>query len=142
MPNPAVRVQELLKRRDELKAKIVHVSDFRPGSLVERYRRCGKPTCHCAQKGEAGHGPSWSLTREVGGKTVTRIIPPDAVEITRGQIAEHRRFRGLVRDLVETSGQLCDAWIKAPEEASREGAKKGASKKRSMQKSSPRLKPS
>lgn len=142
MPNPTARVQELLKRREELKTKIVQVGDFRPGSLVERYRRCGKPTCHCAQEGEAGHGPSWSLTREIGGKTVTRIIPPNAVEATRRQIAEHRRFRGLVRELVETNDQLCDARIKTPEVASREGAKKGASKKRSTQKLSPRLKPS
>jgi len=142
MPNQASRVQELIKHREDLKAKIVQVNDFRAGSLVERYRRCGKPTCHCAQKGEAGHGPSWSLTREVKGKTVTRIIPPDAVETTRRQIAEHRRFRGLVRDLVETNDQLCDAWLKAPEGVSREGAKKGASKKRSTPKPSPRLKPS
>jgi hypothetical protein len=29
------------------------------GSLVTRYRRCGKPTCHCV-KGE-GHGPAHYL---------------------------------------------------------------------------------
>ena len=91
MPNASPRVQELTKHRDELKAKIVQVDDFRPGSLMERYRRCGKPTCHCAKEGEAGHGPSWSLTLEVGGKTVTRTIPPDAVETTRQQIAEEKR---------------------------------------------------
>ncbi len=48
-------------------------------------------------------------TREVGGKTVTRVIPPGAVEQTRRQLAEHKRFRGLTRELVETSEQLCDA---------------------------------
>ena len=142
MPNPPTRVQELIQRREELKAKIGQVGDFRPGSLVERYRRCGKPTCHCAQEGEAGHGPLWSLTREVGGKTVTRIIPTDAVESTRQQIVEYRRFRGLVRDLVEINEQLCDARIKTSKEAFGEEAKKGASKKRSTPKSSPKLKPS
>lgn len=142
MPSPSKRAQELLKQRDELKAKVVQVGDFRPGSLVERYRRCGKPGCHCAQKGEVGHGPSWSLTREVGGKTVTRMIPPAAVESTRRQIAEHRRFRGLVRELVETNEQLCEALLEAPEVASQGVAKKGASRLRSTQKSSPRSKPS
>jgi hypothetical protein len=62
---------------------------MRPGSLVKRYRACGKPTCHCAQKGDRGHGPSWSLTRPVAGKTVTKVIPPNAVEATQAQFAEY-----------------------------------------------------
>lgn len=107
---------------------------------VRRYRRCGKGGCHCAEKGAAGHGPSWSLTREVGGKTVTRVIPAGAVAETREQIAEHRRFRALVRELVETSEQLCDAKLEAGEASSDEAAKKGASKKPSTRKSRPRSK--
>jgi hypothetical protein len=60
---------------------------MRPGSLVERYRRCGKPSCRCAKPGEPGHGPSLSLTHLISGKTETKIISQDAVEETREQIA-------------------------------------------------------
>ena len=88
----------------------------------------------------AGHGPSWSLTREVGGKTVTRVIPAGAVAQTREQIAEHRRFRALARELVETSEQLCDAKLEAGEATSDEAAKKGASKKPSARRSRRRSK--
>lgn len=140
MPNPTERVEQVRRQRDELKARIAEVGDLRPGSLVERYRRCGKAGCHCAGKGEAGHGPSWSLTRAVAGKTVTRIIPAGAVAQTREQIAEHRRFRALVRELVETSEQLCDAKLEAGEAASDEAAKKGASRKPSTRRSRPRSK--
>ena len=140
MPSPAERVEQLRKQRDELKARLAEVGDLRPGSLVERYRRCGKAGCHCAGKAAAGHGPSWSLTREVGGKTVTRVIPAGAVAQTREQIAEHRRFRALVRELVETSEQLCDVKLEAGEAASDEAAQKGASKKPSTRKLSPRSK--
>jgi hypothetical protein len=119
---------------------MAEVGDLRPGSLVERYRRCGKAGCHCAGKGALGHGPSWSLTREVGGKTVTRVIPAGAVAQTREQIAEHRRFRALVRELVETSEQLCDVKVAASEATSDEVAKKGASKKPSTRKSQRRSK--
>ena len=138
MPTPSHKLEQLEKRRTDLKTEIAQVGDLRPGSLVERYRRCGKCGCHCAETGAAGHGPSWSLTREVGGKTVTRVIPPKAVDSTRRQMAEHRRFRGLVRELVETSEQLCDAKLEAPEAASQEAAKKGGSKRRSKPRSSPR----
>jgi hypothetical protein len=140
MPTDPDKVQSLEQRRAEVKARIAAVGDLRPGSLVERYRRCGKAACHCASKGAEGHGPSWSLTREVAGKTVTRVIPTEAVPCTRQQIAEYRRLRGLVRELVETSEQLCDAKLAATEAASDEAAKKGGSKKPSTRKSSPRSK--
>jgi len=118
----------------ELKAKLSEAGDLRPGSLVERYRRCGKAGCHCAAEGSDGHGPSWSLTREVRGKTVTRVIGSEAVAVTRAQIAEYRRFRNVVREMIETSEQLCNAKLSASEAE----AKKGGSKKPSRPKSSPR----
>ena len=121
-------VQRLEQRRTELKAKLAQVGELRPGSLVERYRRCGKVGCHCAATGAAGHGPSWSVTREVGGKTVTRVIPAEAVAQTRQQVTEYQRFRGLVREMVETSAQLCDAKLDVATAASdQEAAQKGAS---------------
>src|SRR3972149_2031228 len=138
MRSPADKVQSLVQRRADLKAQVVQVGDLRPGSLVERYRRCGKPGCHCAGRGSDGHGPSWSLTREVAGKTGTRVIPPEAVARTREQIAEYRRFRGLVRELIETSEQLCDAKLDAEVATSAEAAEKGGSRRSSRERSSPR----
>ena len=138
MPSLADQVQQLRERRDELRASLTEVGDLRPGSLVERYRRCGKTQCHCAGKAAVGHGPSWSLTREVGGKTVTRVIPPATVEQTRRQLAEHRRFRGITRELIEASEQLCNALLEAPEAASPEAAKKGGSKRPSRRRLPPR----
>ncbi|MEO7143888.1 MAG: DUF6788 family protein [Bryobacteraceae bacterium] len=100
----------LARRRDELKTILAGIGDMRPGSLVERYRKCGKPTCRCARQGAAGHGPCFSLTQSVGGKTRTRILAKGpAVERTRAQIAEYQRFRAAVRELVELSGQIADA---------------------------------
>ena len=142
MPAPRDDVRTLAQRRADLKTQVSQVGDLRPGSLVERYRRCGKAGCHCAAKDSEGHGPSWSLTREVGGKTVTRVIPAEAVAQTREQIAEYRRFRGLVRDLVETSEQLCGAKLEAEAATSAEAAQKGGSKRPSRRRSSPRSKPS
>ena len=45
---PSETSEQLEKRRSELKERLVELGDMRPGSLVERYRRCGKPACHCA----------------------------------------------------------------------------------------------
>ena len=109
MFDPAQSLELLRRKRDSIRAELAQVGDLRPGSLVERYRKCGKPSCHCAKKGARGHGPSYSLTHPVQGKTITHIIPPGpAVDGARAQIAEYHRFRDLVRNLIQTSEQLCD----------------------------------
>ena len=117
-------VQQLEQRAAELKAGLATVGNMRPGSLVERYRRCGKPGCRCAQPGDPGHGPSWSLTHSVSGKTETKIIPQDAVEETQEQIATYKRFRDQVHALVEASEKLCDARLRGSRATSEEEAEK------------------
>jgi hypothetical protein len=131
---------ELERRRNRIRGELSTLGDLRPGSLVERYRKCGKSTCHCAAEGAGGHGPSWSLTRQRGGKTITKIIPVAAVPHTRQQMAEYQRFRRLARDLVEASEQLCDAKLAAPEATAHAAAKKGGSKTPSTRPSRPRSK--
>ena len=130
---------QLQRRRQQLLQALLELGDLRPGSLVARYRRCGKPNCHCAQLGDRGHGPSFSLTRRVAGKTVTKIIPPGpAVQRTREQIGEYRRLRSLVKELVEVSEQICQA--KLDSSPARTGQKKGSKKrwpKKSSEKSGP-----
>ena len=86
-------VQELEGRRSQLLQELSAIGDLRPGSLVSRYRKCGKATA--VVLGTAGHGPSWSFTRHVDGKTVTRIVRPNDVERVRAQIAECQRLRRL-----------------------------------------------
>lgn len=74
-----------------------------------RYRKCGKRNCHCSKKGSIGHGPSYSLTHPIAGKTVTKIIPAGAsVDRTRDQLDEYHPFRRLVQQLTTVSEQICD----------------------------------
>ena len=135
------RIKQLEQQREEVREQIAAVGNLRPGSLVERYRRCGKPNCHCAQPGAKGHGPSWSLTRAVGGKTITKVIPAGPpVERTRDQIAEYRRYKELVQQFVNLSEQLCDARLREGQAEAKATAKKGGLKQRSRRRSSPRSK--
>lgn len=134
-------LERLEQRRDEIRAELTRIGDLRPGSLVGRYRKCGKPNCHCAREHDKGHGPSWSLTHQVRGKTVTRIIPSSAVDQTQEQIAEYQRLRRLTRELVEVSEGICEAKL-ATTGGIDEELKKRASPRPSRRKSSPRSQPS
>ena len=123
-------------RQKGIRRQLAAIGDLRPGSLVERYRKCGKSYCHCAADGSRGHGPSWSLTHPVAGTTRTRVIPAEAVEQTRAQIAECRRFRQLFREMIEVSDAICQLRLRpdtpAPE------AQKGGSRRRSRRRPPPR----
>src|ERR1700674_1393203 len=120
-----ISLKALHEKREQLRAGLAQISDLRPGSLTARFRKCGKPNCHCAQKDSPGHGPSYSLTHRIGGKTVTQVIPPGpAVERAKAQIAEYRRFRNLVRELIAVSEQICSAQLRDPKALPPSEAKK------------------
>lgn len=63
------------------------------GSLVAVYRKCGKPTCHCAT-GEK-HGPVWYLSRREEGRTQMRFIAFAQLEIVKQGVAAFQRYREL-----------------------------------------------
>ena len=118
-------LKALRDKRAEIAARLAQIDDLRPGFLTARFRKCGKPNCHCAQKDSPGHGPSYSLTHRVGGKTVTQVIPQGpAVERAKAQIAEYRRFRYLVRELIAVSEQICSTQLRDPEAVPATEAKK------------------
>ena len=130
--------RDLLRTRNQLVAELEALAQFRPGSLIERYRKCGKPSCRCANDDRHAHGPCWSLTFPVEGKTVTRVIPAgDGVKRTQQQVAEYRRFRDWVSRFTEVNIKLCDEDLALAKTAPPAGAaKKGASQRNSARRSS------
>jgi hypothetical protein len=95
-------------RRSELLLSLARLNDMRPGSIVGAVWRCGKPTCHCAQPDDPGHGPSLRLTYKCRGRTVTEALPtPAAVRKAGQEIAEFRHYQQLTRELVDVSEQVC-----------------------------------
>lgn len=136
-------IKDLLSKREAIAKELTGVGDFRPDFLVERFRRCGKPNCHCAREGAKGHGPSYSLTRKEHGKTITKIIPASAVPETNQQMAEYKRFKKLVHEFTEVNIRICDTRLLPPQGSSEtEEAQKRGSKKPSKRKSGRKLKSS
>jgi hypothetical protein len=115
---------------------------MRRGSLTERRTKCGKPACACHTNPEARHGPYFSLTRGVGGTTVSRWLKPAEAEVVRRQIGEGDDFRRRVGVYWEECEQLADAELmKLPEVSSGE-AEKGGLRRHSQPRSRRRSKSS
>ena len=130
-------MQSLIDRRDGLKAELLAVGDLRPGTLVEHYRKCGKPGCRCAREGERGHGPSWLLSRTLKGRAKSFRIPAGEVGEARRLVAEHQRFRTLLSEFLEASEALAEARRLAGRDGG-EAPKRGRSNPRSRRRSGPR----
>lgn len=123
----------------EALAPLLEPRPMRRGSLSERHMKCNKPGCPCSQDPKARHGPYFSLTRGVGGRTLSRLVSGEQAKVARVQVEAGQQFR---KD-IEKYWQACETWgdaqLKSTEAASQgAGLKKGASKKSSMRKSPPK----
>ena len=125
----------------QLATELADAKPMRRGSLSERTIKCSKPGCACAQDPKARHGPYFSLTHAVGGKTRSRFLTSEEADLVRQQIDAGRQFRGRVDALWEACEQWADRQL-ADVSASSGEAKKGGSKRTSKTKSPRKSKPS
>lgn len=119
---------QLEQERDRLRNEIAGLPDFRQGSLSIAHPRCGKPTCHCAQEGDPGHGPFYFLIRSVNKKTITRSVPSENLETVRRQIETFHQFQKLTKELIDTNSRICDLKM-AQRPSSRDPVKKNTRKR-------------
>jgi len=118
----------------QLAADLADTKPMRHGSLSERTIKCSKPGCACAQDPRARHGPYFSLTRAVGGKTRSRFLTAEQAALARRQIESGRAFR----ERVDAYWDACEEWADqqlADVPASSAEAKKGGSKRNSRRRS-------
>ena len=101
---------EVLERQPaEILRQMQNLGDMRRGSVVEQYLKCGKVPCRCKQPGERGHGPYFTFTRKVEGKTQTRQFRagPRLTKLQR-EVETFPRFQALRDRLLAMNEKLCE----------------------------------
>jgi hypothetical protein len=87
-----------------VKARVAKIGFICEGSLVERWTRCGKPNCRCAEP--AGrHGPYYQLSWKEHGRTVSRRLTADDARLYREWIANRHQLDALVNEMKALSRQ-------------------------------------
>jgi hypothetical protein len=75
------------------------------GSLVERYKRCGKPGCKCANG--PGHGPKYYLTVSYPKRRPEMdYVPADLQEKVKEYLENYRKVKGILEELSEINREL------------------------------------
>ena len=118
----------------QLAARLAQPKPMRRGSLSERFVKCSKPGCPCATDSNARHGPYFSLTRAVSGRTHSRLVTPRQAEVVRSQIEAGHQFR----QQVDAYWKICEQWadeeVEGTATQTAEAVKKGGSKRTSKAK--------
>jgi hypothetical protein len=136
-------LDELERQRAELYAQLAGTGDFRPGSINETWRRCGKPNCACAQPGHPGHGPRYLWTRSADGRTRTRQLAAAELDKVRREIVNYRQFVAVTEQIVQVNEAICEARPVPPAAAGNggNGAPPAGGEKRGSARRSPRRRP-
>jgi len=91
MSKRSVQVRRLLQRREGLALALPAFAEIVRGSLVTRYRRCGKPTCHCVRT--EGHGPAHYLVVTLKpGKTEQILLSAEMLPVARQFLDNYNRW--------------------------------------------------
>jgi hypothetical protein len=97
----------LRRRRARLAAGLPDLEHLLRGSLVERYKKCGKPGCHCVRG--KGHGPAHYLSVTLApGKTRSYYLSARNKELVEQHLANYRALRTRVEEIMALNRELLE----------------------------------
>jgi hypothetical protein len=95
----------LRKQRQALLRQLPPLAAILRGSLIERYKRCGKPGCKCADG--PGHGPKYYLSvSHPGARPQMDYVPQDDYTQTKELLANYQRAREILEQVSEINREL------------------------------------
>jgi hypothetical protein len=95
----------LRKRRGVLLRRLPLLTAILRGSLIERYKRCGKPGCKCADG--PGHGPKYYLSVSYPGlRPQMDYVPQESHAQTVEFLANYHRAREILEAVCEINREL------------------------------------
>lgn len=101
-----ISTNELRKNRQDLidQLKVFHGRILR-GSVIESYKKCGKPGCKCATG--TGHGPKYSMTVNFPKrKPENDYIPLEYVVQVKEYVSNYRHFKEIIEQICMINREL------------------------------------
>src|SRR3984957_12502921 len=95
----------LRKRRQALLRQLPPLDAILRGSLIERYKRCGKPGCKCADG--RGHGPKYYLSVSFPGQRPQMdYVPQESYAQASELLANYHHARQILEEICEINREL------------------------------------
>lgn len=98
-------IAALRRRRQQLLRQLPPLDRLLRGSLIERYKPCGKPGCKCARG--PGHGPKYYLSvSQYGRQPKMDYIPQDYQSQASECLANYHRLREILDEICAINHEL------------------------------------
>ncbi len=95
----------LRRRRQALLRKLPNLEQILKGSLIQRYKRCGRPGCRCAEG--PGHGPKYYLSiSQTGQRPQMDYVPQEYHDQVQEYLANHHRVREILAEISAINREL------------------------------------
>lgn len=96
----------LKRRRRQLLRSLPPLDTILRGSLIERYKRCGKQNCRCATGN--GHGPKYylSVSRPGSSRPEMDYVPQEYKEHVEQLLANYKMAREILEDICSINREL------------------------------------
>lgn len=91
-------LQLIEKKIEMVKRELMSLGEMQPGSLSQQYNVCGMQNCHCKDpKNPKKNGPYYQLSFTARGKSTTRFIKKENVDVCKDHISNYKRFVALTK---------------------------------------------
>jgi hypothetical protein len=98
-------VKSLRRRRSDLVRNLPPLDTILRGSLIERFARCGKPNCKCANG--PGHGPKHYLSVSMPkSRPHLNYVPQAYYEQVSAHLDNFIRIRAALEEICEINREL------------------------------------
>jgi len=87
------------QEHERLATELSKTSFLLQGTIIERWMRCGKPSCSCQRDPKARHGPYHQWTVKRRGKTVTAYLDEEQAKICQQWIQNNQRAENLMSQM-------------------------------------------
>jgi len=102
---PTTPTAVLRRRRKALLRQFPPLTAILRGSLIERYKPCGKPGCHYAS--DPGHGPKYYLSVSFPGvRPQMEYVPQASYAQVTQFLVNYQRARELIEQICEINREL------------------------------------
>ena len=96
----------------ELAGQIAELGFMHEGTVARQRLTCGKSSCVCHSDPQRRHGPYFYWTAKVKGRTVSRLLTKEEVDLYEEWIRNRRRFRAIQRKMLALAKKAAPVAVK------------------------------
>jgi hypothetical protein len=89
-----------------IKRRITEIDLACSGTLLERTKVCGKPSCRCASDEQARHGPYYEWNRWLQGRLHHRAVARAQARMITRAMNDYQRLLALLEDWEQESARI------------------------------------